>query len=74
MKTKSIAMLKPGKLVNDPMKYHPIALLSQMFKLFQELIYSRGNVPIDYADDLGLSTHLLDIIEATQKPSVQLPM
>lgn len=37
----TLAILKPGKPVDDPSSYRPIALLSVCFKLLERLVYNR---------------------------------
>jgi len=41
LKAKVIALLKPGKLPNDPKNFRPISLLCHMYKLYERLILNR---------------------------------
>lgn len=49
MKSKIVAILKPGKSPDNPNNYRPIALLSIIYELLEKLIYGRIGSKIESA-------------------------
>ncbi|XP_047992992.1 uncharacterized protein LOC125231576 [Leguminivora glycinivorella] len=47
MKSKVIAILKPGKTPDDPANFRPISLLSVTFKLLERILYNRIKDEVD---------------------------
>jgi len=47
LKSHVVALLKPGKLLNNANNFRPVSLLCHMYKLFDRMVLNRINSKID---------------------------